>query len=200
MSDEQSRHNNEMTSDSSDYEDKRTQSAPSNYDEFDDDATLSFNETQLNRRRKKTEYDPTKETAVFSKDNPLLQRALQQQAHDHNENTTSLGDKREVILLIRGMVERLVMEEGIIYQLGRFDLGTSEEGEVDLTPYGAQDRGVSRIHAQIHLEDGNVFITDLGSTNGTYISSNRLEPNTPAVLRKGDELLLGRLGVQILFR
>ncbi|MEL6524583.1 MAG: FHA domain-containing protein, partial [Chloroflexota bacterium] len=63
-----------------------------------------------------------------------------------------------------------------------------------------QDRGVSRVHAQLHYEGGKVFITDLGSTNGTFVSNERLEPKTPTVLRKGDELLLGRLSMQVLFR
>ena len=164
-----------------------------------DDSTFSFDAA---RRRRKEEIDPTKDTAVLSRNNPALRRALHAAGAEEDGplNTTSLGEKQEVILLIRGMVERVVMESGIIYKLGRFEIGTAGEDEIDLTPYGAMDRGVSRVHSQLHLEDGKVFITDLGSTNGTYISGTRLEPNTPTVLRKGDELLLGRLAVQVLFR
>jgi hypothetical protein len=164
-----------------------------------DDNTFSFDAA---RRRRKDEIDPTKDTAVLSRNNPALRRALNAAGTDEDAplNTTILGDKQEVILLIRGMVERVVMETGIIYKLGRFEIGTAGEDEIDLTPYGAMDRGVSRVHSQLHLEEGKVYITDLGSTNGTYISGTRLEANTPTVLRKGDELLLGRLAVQVLFR
>jgi hypothetical protein len=164
-----------------------------------DDSTFSFDAA---RRRRKDEIDPTKDTAVLSRNNPALRRALNAAGADEDAplNTTTLGDKQEVILLIRGMVERVVMETGIIYKLGRFEIGTAGEDEIDLTPYGAMDRGVSRVHSQLHLEAGKVYITDLGSTNGTYISGTRLEANTPTVLRKGDELLLGRLAVQVLFR
>jgi hypothetical protein len=105
-----------------------------------------------------------------------------------------------VILVIRGMVERVVMEEGITYHLGRYDLGAKGNDEIDLTPYGAIDRGVSRVHATLHLEGDFLYITDLGSTNGTYLSGNRLEAETPTVVHKGDEVLLGRLAVQIMFR
>lgn len=114
--------------------------------------------------------------------------------------TDSLGDKQEIILLVRGMVERLIMEEKFVYKLGRFDIGATKKDEVDLTPYGAQDRGVSRVHAHIHLEDGYIYITDLDSKNGTYVGGERLEPHTPTILSKGNEVLLGRLSIQILFR
>lgn len=164
--------------------------------------TVKFDDAQKKSRQTNT-FDPTKETAILSRDNPLLRRALNHQSDDDEnqlQGTTTLGEKREVILLIRGMAERVVMQEGIIYKLGRFELGLSAPDEIDLTPYGAMDRGVSRVHAQLHLENDRLYITDLSSTNGTYVSGNKVEPNTPTALRKGDELLLGRLQVQILFR
>lgn len=164
-------------------------------DELPDHNTFQFDDAQ----HKKENFDPTRDTAVLSKDNPMLRRALSHQ-NDEFAGTTTLGEKREVILLIRGMAERVVMQEGIIYQLGRFELGMSAANEIDLTPYGAMDRGVSRVHAQLHLADNHLYITDLGSTNGTYVSGTKIEPDTPVALRKGDELLLGRLQVQILFR
>jgi hypothetical protein len=182
-------------------EEKETQQVapPRAAEKHSDDSTLSFDAA---RRKRKDELDPTKDTAVLSRNNPALRRAISAAGGDPDAplNTTTLGDKQEVILLIRGMVERVVMEEGVIYKLGRFEIGTAAEDEIDLTPYGAMDRGVSRVHAQLHLAEGKVYITDLGSTNGTYITGNRLEANTPSVLRKGDELLLGRLAVQVLFR
>jgi hypothetical protein len=117
-----------------------------------------------------------------------------------NQNTSSLGEAREMILLIRGMVERLIIDESIQYILGRFETGARNPGEIDLTPYGAMDRGVSRHHLRIHFHDGRLYVTDLASTNGTFIGKVRLEPNNPIILRKGDELTLGRLPIQILFR
>lgn len=145
--------------------------------------------------------DLIKRTAVLSRNNPMMRRALNQQLSTTMPNgTSSLGEKREVILLIRGMAERLVITEEAAFKLGRFDIGPKGENDVDLVPYGAIDRGVSRLHAQIHLEGENLYITDLGSTNGTYLSGQKLEPHTPALLRKGDELLIGRLQVQVLFR
>lgn len=110
------------------------------------------------------------------------------------------GEQREVILLIRGMVERLVVSEGKMVKVGRFEMGAKKNEEVDLTPYGALDRGVSRLHAQFHIENSRLYLTDLGSTNGTYISGKRLEPYQSTLVPKGAELLMGRLIIQVLFR
>lgn len=115
--------------------------------------------------------------------------------------TSSLGsDQREVIMVIRGMVERIFLSERLSVVIGRTDLGARSRPDIDLTPYGALDRGVSRAHARLHLEDNKLYITDLGSTNGTFLAGKRLTPNQPEAIRKGDELLLGRLAVQVLFR
>lgn len=138
-------------------------------------------------------------TSILSKKSPIFKRVLNQQPDD-NRATTHISGKQEVLLVIRGMIERLILSEGVDYQLGRFDYSKPEDRHIDLTPYGAGDRGVSRVHAQIHLQDKQLFITDLGSTNGTFLASKRLEPNTPTILRKGDELLLGRLGIQLMYR
>src|SRR4051812_22273277 len=37
--------------------------------------------------------------------------------------------------------------------------------------------GVSRQHCQLDVENGEVFVTDLGSTNGVLIDGTRIEPN-----------------------
>src|SRR5687767_5675722 len=69
------------------------------------------------------EPEIVKHTNILSTDNPLLRRALSQNASAEHNGTTSLGKSREVILLIRGMIERLVMENNKTYTLGRFDMG-----------------------------------------------------------------------------
>ncbi|XWX04720.1 FHA domain-containing protein [Aggregatilineales bacterium SYSU G02658] len=141
--------------------------------------------------------DPTRETAVLSDNNPIMRRMMSRTTQG---STSRLGEGREVLLVIRGMVERVMMVEGKSYKLGRFELSTRKEEEIDLSPYGALDRGVSRVHAQLTLHNDQIYITDLTSTNGTYLGGQRLKPNEATLLRKGDELLIGRLPVQVLFR
>jgi pSer/pThr/pTyr-binding forkhead associated (FHA) protein len=70
---------------------------------------------------------------------------------------------------------------------------------VDLTPMGAAERGVSRKHAHLSVEDNRLLLTDLDSLNGTYLRGIRLAPHVPTVLRKGDQILLGRLAIEVNF-
>lgn len=37
--------------------------------------------------------------------------------------------------------------------------------------------GVSRQHCQIDVEEGNIFVTDLGSTNGVLINGEKVTPH-----------------------
>ena len=55
-------------------------------------------------------------------------------------------------------------------------------------------RGISRRHCQISCKRAGgheeYFITDLGSTNGTTLNGERLEPNKPYPLKLGDHVVL----------
>jgi len=181
---------------------EKLSASDSNKEKRTTDETLSLSELRRSRPKPDLPSDDEliKQTTVLSRDNPILKRALNQQAAAGNDEEAPIGEQREVILVIRGMVERVVMTENVIYKLGRFELGLKNPDEVDLTPYGAADRGVSRFHAKMHIADDTLYITDLGSTNGTYLGGKRLEPNLPTELHKGDELLLGRLAIQVMFR
>ncbi len=41
----------------------------------------------------------------------------------------------------------------------------------------ANYEGISRNHCQIDFQNGEIFVTDLASTNGVFIDGTRLEPN-----------------------
>lgn len=58
------------------------------------------------------------------------------------------------------------------------------------------DSNVSRRHAQLALEGSSVVVTDLGSTNGTFVNGRRV---TRATVRPGDEVAIGttRLRVEV---
>lgn len=114
----------------------------------------------------------------------------------HGTATLTMYD--EVLFLIDSMVLRLVVKENQTYTLGRFTDGNQHE--VDLNPYGALQKGVSRHHAKLMMTDDKLYIVDLNSTNGTYVSKKRLQPMQPALLHKGHELLLGRMRMQVVFQ
>lgn len=64
---------------------------------------------------------------------------------------------------------------------------------VDLSPYEAFSRGVSRKHAYINYDGSGYTVEDLASSNGTWLNENRLLPRQPYPLHSGDYLQLGEL-------
>ena len=77
--------------------------------------------------------------------------------------------------------------------LGREDPVSGVFPEFDLEPYGAQEDGVGRKHAQITLQGGQVFIEDLNSVNGTMVNRQRIPAKQPHPLQDGDEVRLGKM-------
>jgi hypothetical protein len=68
----------------------------------------------------------------------------------------------------------------------------------DLSSFDAQELGVSRNHARLQRAAGSILqITDLGSSNGTYINGERIQPHTPYQIYNGDEIRLASLTIQI---
>jgi len=72
-----------------------------------------------------------------------------------------------------------------------FYIGRNRDA-VDLCFDGDNDKGIGRVHALIKYENGQFFLIDQVSTNGTYLNNSRLEPNTPALLQNGDIIKLHR--------
>jgi two-component system, OmpR family, phosphate regulon sensor histidine kinase PhoR len=77
--------------------------------------------------------------------------------------------------------------------LGRTVREDARPGVLDLTPYGGGARGVSRRHAELRPIHTNLYVTDLGSTNGTQRNGRTIGVNTPYALVDGDTLALGRM-------
>jgi len=50
---------------------------------------------------------------------------------------------------------------------------------------------VSGTHARLEKKDGRLLVTDLGSTNGTYINERRLNPGFAIPIDPGSLLIFG---------
>ncbi len=138
-------------------------------------------------------FDPRSSTVALQVDPNLLRLR-------RNRSTTGpLQPERAISMLIRGMIERFIFEDGTEVILGRTDLLASTPGHFDLTRYGAHDRGVSRSHALLRFTDDSITITDLNSSNGTFINTQKLPAHKPYPLRDGDEIMLGSLSMVIRF-
>lgn len=101
-----------------------------------------------------------------------------------------------------------LIESGMILHLAgqnEFTVGRAVDGQpilpdVDLSPYEAYAQGVSRLHAALKLNNQRVFITDLGSSNGTRVNGQKLMPNVDYPLNHGDVIGLGKFKIQVLIR
>jgi pSer/pThr/pTyr-binding forkhead associated (FHA) protein len=83
--------------------------------------------------------------------------------------------------------------------VGREDATSDIFPELDLTPYGALEKGVSRRHAKITHHDDELTVEDVGSVNGTFLNGHRLTPYQKVPIDSGDVLQLGALGLQVYF-
>ena len=41
------------------------------------------------------------------------------------------------------------------------------------------NNAISRVHCKIVRKNGNYYVVDMGSSNGTYVNGKRIEPNIP---------------------
>jgi predicted component of type VI protein secretion system len=77
--------------------------------------------------------------------------------------------------------------------IGREDAVSNIFPDVDLTPHGGEEGGVSRLHARIFVENGQYMLEDENSTNFTFLNRQKLTGKSPVVLHDNDEIKLGRV-------
>ncbi len=77
--------------------------------------------------------------------------------------------------------------------IGREDAVSNIFPDIDLTPHGGEEGGVSRMHARIFVDNGQYMLEDENSTNFTFLNRQRLTGKTPTPLHDNDEVKLGRV-------
>jgi pSer/pThr/pTyr-binding forkhead associated (FHA) protein len=88
------------------------------------------------------------------------------------------------LMLVGAMGQRIVLRPGTSH------VGRSPENEIHL-----DDTQISRRHAAIVWDSTRCSVTDLSSSNGTFINGRRLMPNVPEALRPGDRVSFGTASV-----
>jgi FHA domain-containing protein len=117
-------------------------------------------------------------TVVVTADHDLYERVLAQEGPDTVE-------------FPRFFPERRIVVQGNTTLIGRGNRKQGVEPEIDLGIHPA-DRGVSTQHAVLRIHDSVLTITDLGSTNGTYLNGdNRLPEGEETPLADGDRIHIG---------
>jgi hypothetical protein len=99
-------------------------------------------------------------------------------------------------LFVMGAPAPLLLENFDKVILGRTP-GGAMENVLDLSDYGAHQRGVSRRHALISYKDGCFEIEDLNSANGTRINQKRLIPGIAYPLDNNAVILMGELWITV---
>ena len=83
-------------------------------------------------------------------------------------------------------------QRGHAYELGdELTIGRAAGCQVPLEG----DTYVSQLHARLFRKDGQLYVEDLGSTNGTYL--NRKKVSAPMPLRRGDRLQIGKTVLEV---
>ncbi|MBX3062528.1 MAG: FHA domain-containing protein [Anaerolineae bacterium] len=148
----------------------------------------------------------TRKVVAFPKEK-ITPRA---QLDDENEDSTSDSTKispllleplkvHEIALFIESQPIPLIVAVAPLAILGRHGQHESNQPQVDLVPFGAFEKGVSRFHACLRREHSAFEIEDLASSNGTWLNDRRLMPSQPTALRAGDTIRLGQLKMQVMF-
>lgn len=138
-------------------------------------------------------------TAVFQPDNTLPDLDQPDTTAPHFTGTGIIGssiifqfeNSSQSISITPDPTKRLV--------LGRADESVSQQPDIDLGPFGALEKGVSRHHAALEMTDDTLILMDIGSSNGTFLNGLRLGPKQAHVLRDGDEIRLGKLAGRVFF-
>jgi pSer/pThr/pTyr-binding forkhead associated (FHA) protein len=98
-----------------------------------------------------------------------------------DEDRTLFYEEPEAKLVI---IKSDTLEDEIIIETDEIILGRDETVDVTI-----DDKRLSREHCKIFMEDNNHVISDLGSSNGTFVNGQKI--TTQHVLENGDRIQVG---------
>lgn len=109
------------------------------------------------------------------------------------ENGGKSARPSKIVITRGGTVgKEFLVESASETHIGRWDPDGGAFPEVDLTADDPEAK-ISRKHARIFVQDGEYYIEDLGSLNGTYVNRGpRLLPGSPQILKDADEVVMGK--------
>lgn len=83
--------------------------------------------------------------------------------------------------------------------IGREDSDERIRPDIDLTVFRAYQRGVSRRHAMITVNDNHLMLIGLNRSAGTALNGTELIPGEATPLRHGDQVDIGGVRLTIAF-
>lgn len=137
--------------------------------------------------------------------NPKQNKTVKINIASLKQNSPSWGnptlERYALGLVVLGTTQTIKVDfsQRSTFTLGRADQSSEHNPDIDLGTFKARELGVSRQHAQLELHGTSVYITDLASTNATYLNGARIPAHQPKLLRDGDVIWLGQLKLYIRF-
>lgn len=134
-------------------------------------------------------------TTIFNKENKVSDMAKEEKDIDPSSNEmeaiSNLSTYNESYYLqgeAYNMVTNNADKVNVYIDVSPFVIGKNSRG----VNYKIDDDTVSRLHARIEVLDKTVLLTDLGSTNGTYVNDEKIEQHLPYKLRINDNIRFSR--------
>ena len=121
------------------------------------------------------------------------------QLFDTDELQKNIGIPKDGVTILSqesGQEISTVKESQFI--LGR-KIENVQETIIDLSAFGAYGLGVSRLHVLVRKTKNGYEISDMDSTNGTWLNDERLEPNKFYPITSGSKIRLGKMYIILIF-
>lgn len=99
-----------------------------------------------------------------------------------NKEMQKAKEQEACLIIVRGT------PQGQRYFLTQAEMTVGRDPSADIS---IADQSISRKHAKLEKRDGKILISDLGSSNGSFINDKKLNPNEPTQLAKEDMVKLG---------
>ncbi|MBN2091936.1 FHA domain-containing protein [candidate division KSB1 bacterium] len=102
------------------------------------------------------------------------------------------SDKKAPRLVHQRSGEEILLPAKNEVIIGREDPVSGIFPDVDTTPFGGEEDGVSRQHVKISQVGTHYYVEDLNSVNNTFVNHEKVTPKVPVEIADGDEIILGR--------
>lgn len=144
------------------------------------------------------DINPSQSTLIGTTTTVNIRALMQDALDDLDKNRAAIElEDDEIAVLISSSADAIKIPYRNPVILGRHAYSTSSDVVfIDLNNYQGYALGVSRKHAQIEKLEDQYVLMDLGSSNGTFLNGNRLNPYKPYILNHGDKIMIGQLAVR----
>lgn len=114
------------------------------------------------------------------------------------ENTISATNELMIVsFYLPGRSDPIIINGAKTITIGRRDPKRRINPSIDLTEDEGAKLGVSRLHAELNFVNGQYYVKDTGSSNGTWVNDTKLQPYQPHPVQSGDRIRVGQMAIMI---